>query len=153
MEKAGRNLLIKKLRGKPRAPGKIPVSSTTAQRWGKMTRFLYGINSQRHEGTHPEGYGFSCFFLENGCMHIAEGVLSAPVLVGGAGAALAGTAVGLKAIEYDRITRVGILSSAFFVASLIHVNIGPSSTHLVLNAHPSMRPSRPLRRSPADGAR
>ena len=66
-------------------------------------------------------------------MHIAEGVLSAPVLVGGAGVALAGTAVGLKAIDYDRITRVGILSSAFFVASLIHVNVGPSSTHLVLN--------------------
>jgi len=66
-------------------------------------------------------------------MHIAEGVLSAPVLVGGAGIALAGTAVGLKAIDYDRITRVGILSSAFFVASLIHVNVGPSSTHLVLN--------------------
>ncbi len=66
-------------------------------------------------------------------MHIAEGILSAPVLVSGAGAALAGTAVGLKAIDYDRITRVGILSSAFFVASLIHVNIGPSSTHLILN--------------------
>jgi cobalt/nickel transport system permease protein len=66
-------------------------------------------------------------------MHISEGILSAPVLVGGAGVALAGTAVGLKAIDYDRITRVGILSSAFFVASLIHVNVGPSSTHLVLN--------------------
>lgn len=66
-------------------------------------------------------------------MHIAEGVLSAPVLVGGAGVALAGTAVGLKSIDYERVTRVGILSSAFFVASLIHVNVGPSSTHLVLN--------------------
>jgi cobalt/nickel transport system permease protein len=66
-------------------------------------------------------------------MHIAEGVLSAPILVGGAGVALAGTAAGLKAIEYDRITRVGILSSAFFVASLIHVNVGPTSTHLILN--------------------
>lgn len=66
-------------------------------------------------------------------MHIAEGILSAPVLLGGAGVALAGTAAGLKAIDYERITRVGILSSAFFVASLIHVNVGPSSTHLVLN--------------------
>jgi len=28
---------------------------------------------------------------------------------------------------------VGILSAAFFVASLIHVNIGPSSAHLILN--------------------
>ena len=66
-------------------------------------------------------------------MHIAEGILSAPVLIGGAGVALSGTAVGLKAIDYERITRVGILSSAFFVASLIHVNIGPASTHLILN--------------------
>ena len=66
-------------------------------------------------------------------MHIAEGILSAPVLIGGAGAALSGTALGLKAVDYERITRVGILSSAFFVASLIHVNIGPSSTHLILN--------------------
>lgn len=66
-------------------------------------------------------------------MHISEGILSAPVLMGGAGLAMAGTAAGLKAIDYDRITRVGILSSAFFVASLIHVNVGPSSTHLVLN--------------------
>ena len=66
-------------------------------------------------------------------MHIAEGILSAPVLIGGAGVALSGTAVGLKAIDYERITRVAILSSAFFVASLIHVNVGPSSTHLILN--------------------
>jgi len=66
-------------------------------------------------------------------MHISEGILSAPVLISGAGVALAGTAVGLKAVDYDRITTVGILSSAFFVASLIHINIGPSSTHLLLN--------------------
>ena len=66
-------------------------------------------------------------------MHISEGILSAPVLIAGGGAAIAGTALGLKAIDYDRISTVGILSSAFFVASLIHVNVGPSSTHLVLN--------------------
>jgi len=66
-------------------------------------------------------------------MHISEGILAAPVLIAGGGLAAAGTALGLKAVDYDRITHVGILSSAFFVASLIHVNIGPSSTHLVLN--------------------
>ncbi len=66
-------------------------------------------------------------------MHISEGILSAPVLIAGGGAAIAGTALGLKAIDYDRISTVGMLSSAFFVASLIHVNVGPSSTHLVLN--------------------
>jgi cobalt/nickel transport system permease protein len=66
-------------------------------------------------------------------MHISEGVLSAPVLI--TGAAISGTAVGfgLKKMDYDRIPQVAVLSSAFFVASLIHVPIGPSSVHLVLN--------------------
>jgi cobalt/nickel transport system permease protein len=66
-------------------------------------------------------------------MHISEGVLSAPVLFTGGAFAAAGTAIGLKSIDYDRIAQVGMLSSTFFVASLIHVNIGPSSVHLILN--------------------
>ncbi|NOX33863.1 MAG: cobalt transporter CbiM [Deltaproteobacteria bacterium] len=66
-------------------------------------------------------------------MHISEGILSGPVLISGAAMAVAGTAIGLKKIDYDRIVHVAILSSAFFVASLIHINIGPSSVHLILN--------------------
>lgn len=66
-------------------------------------------------------------------MHISEGILNAPVLITGAAMAIAGTAVGLKKMDYDRVAHVGILSAAFFVASLIHINIGPSSTHLILN--------------------
>ncbi len=66
-------------------------------------------------------------------MHISEGVLSGSVLLTGGALAAAGTAIGLKKLDYDRIAQVGILSSAFFVASLIHVNIGPSSVHLILN--------------------
>jgi len=66
-------------------------------------------------------------------MHISEGILSAPVLVTGAG--LAATAVGysLKKMEHKEIPKVAILSSVFFVASLIHVPVGPSSVHLILN--------------------
>ena len=66
-------------------------------------------------------------------MHISEGVLSGPVLLSGAALAAAGTAVGLKKLDYDRIARAGLLAAAFFVASLIHVPIGPSNVHLVLN--------------------
>ena len=66
-------------------------------------------------------------------MHISEGVVSGPVMMAGAALAFAGTAVGLKKIDYDRMVHVAILSSAFFVASLIHVNLGPSSVHLILN--------------------
>jgi cobalt/nickel transport system permease protein len=66
-------------------------------------------------------------------MHISEGVLSAPVLIAGALLSAGGVAVGLKKMTYDRIPQVAVLSSAFFVASLIHVPIGPASGHLVLN--------------------
>jgi len=66
-------------------------------------------------------------------MHISEGVLSASVLVSGAALGAAGTAIGLKKIDYDRIPEVAILSAAFFVASLVHVPIGPASVHLILN--------------------
>ena len=66
-------------------------------------------------------------------MHISEGILSGPVLISGAAMAAAGTAVGLKKLDYDRIAQAGILAASFFVASLIHVPIGPSSIHLILN--------------------
>ena len=66
-------------------------------------------------------------------MHISEGILSGQVLLGGVVLASFGTAVGLKKMDYDRIARAGILAAAFFVASLIHVPIGPASVHLVLN--------------------
>lgn len=66
-------------------------------------------------------------------MHISEGVLSGPVLVSGVVLAGVGMAIGLKKLDYDRIARAGILSASFFVASLIHVPIGPSSVHLILN--------------------
>ena len=66
-------------------------------------------------------------------MHISEGVLSAPVLLGGAAVAAAGVAVGLKRLGHDRIPQTAILSSAFFVASLIHVPVGVTSAHLILN--------------------
>ena len=66
-------------------------------------------------------------------MHISEGVLSGPVLISGAALAAVGTAVGLKKLDYDQIAKAGMLSAAFFVASLIHIPIGPANAHLVLN--------------------
>jgi len=66
-------------------------------------------------------------------MHISEGVLSGPVLISGGALAAAGTAIGLKNLDYDRIARAGMLSAAFFVASLIHVPVGPANAHLILN--------------------
>jgi cobalt/nickel transport system permease protein len=66
-------------------------------------------------------------------MHISEGVLSGPVLISGGALAAAGTAIGLKKLDYDRIAQAGMLSAAFFVASLIHVPVGPANAHLILN--------------------
>ena len=59
--------------------------------------------------------------------------MSGPVLVAGAAVAMAGAAAGLKKLELDRVAQAGMLSAAFFVASLIHVPVGPSSIHLILN--------------------
>jgi cobalt/nickel transport system permease protein len=82
-------------------------------------------------GVCPPAYGIKHPGRED--MHISEGVLSPAVLAGGAGLAVVGTAIGLKKIDYEAIPRVAILSAAFFVASLIHVPVGPVGAHLVLN--------------------
>lgn len=66
-------------------------------------------------------------------MHISEGVLSAQVLGAGAIVAAAGLAVGLRKLSYHKIPEVAVLSSAFFVASLVHVPVGPGNLHLTLN--------------------
>jgi len=65
-------------------------------------------------------------------MHIAEGVLPWPILVGGGVLTAAGTALGLRSVDYDRIMSVAMLSAAFFVGSLVHVPVMGSSAHLVL---------------------
>jgi cobalt/nickel transport system permease protein len=45
----------------------------------------------------------------------------------------AGVAVGMRDLDQKEIPSIGILSAAFFVASLIHVPAGPVSVHLILN--------------------
>jgi len=66
-------------------------------------------------------------------MHIAESVLSSPVLIAGAAGAAGGTFIGLRRLDYERLPTVAVISAAFFVASLVHVPVGLSSAHLVLN--------------------
>lgn len=66
-------------------------------------------------------------------MHIVDGALSLPVLVSGTALAVSGLAIGTRALDLERIPAAGLLSAAFFVASLVHVPIGPSSLHLIMN--------------------
>jgi cobalt/nickel transport system permease protein len=64
--------------------------------------------------------------------HIPDGVLSMPVIVAGGVAAVAGIALGLRALDERDIPKMAILAAAFFVATLFAVPVGPSSVHLLL---------------------
>lgn len=65
--------------------------------------------------------------------HIPDGVLSAPVLIGGAAVAAAIVGIGLKRLDAERIPQAAVLAAAFFVASLVTIPAGPTSVHLLLN--------------------
>ena len=67
-------------------------------------------------------------------MHISEGVLSSQTLAAGWVITGVGTAVGLKKLDPDKIVRVAVFSSAFFLASLVNLRFGTVSTHLSLVA-------------------
>ena len=63
--------------------------------------------------------------------HIPDGVLSAPVLIGGAVLALTGVALALRRLDERAIPRIAMLAAVFFAGSLIAVPVGPSSVHLM----------------------
>lgn len=66
-------------------------------------------------------------------MHISDGVLSGPVLAAGfAGTAVLAAAT-LRKMDMEEIPKVSVMTSVFFVASLIHIPFGPTSVHLILN--------------------
>ena len=67
-------------------------------------------------------------------MHISEGVLSGTALAIGWAGTVTGAAIGLRKTDTNKIVRTALLSSAFFLASLVNIRIGPSSTHLSLLA-------------------
>lgn len=65
--------------------------------------------------------------------HIPDGILSAPVLIGGAVLAGGGVVLGLRRLTDQAIPKAAILSAAFFAGSLIAIPVGPSSVHLLLS--------------------
>lgn len=67
-------------------------------------------------------------------MHISEGILSGGVLALGWAGTVAGVSYGLKKTNPDKIIQTALISSAFFLASLVNIRIGPSSTHMTLLA-------------------
>jgi len=66
-------------------------------------------------------------------VHISEGVLSPTVLAAGVALSAIGVAIGLKKMSAERIPEVAVLSSVFFIVSLIHIPVGPASAHLIMN--------------------
>jgi len=66
-------------------------------------------------------------------LHLAEGILTPEVLIAGAVASGVGVGIGLYKLDADDLPKAAMMSAAFFVASLIHVPLGPATAHLVLN--------------------
>ncbi|PIW34218.1 MAG: cobalamin biosynthesis protein CbiM [bacterium (Candidatus Ratteibacteria) CG15_BIG_FIL_POST_REV_8_21_14_020_41_12] len=66
-------------------------------------------------------------------MHISDGVLSAPVWIGGYVVTVGIAAICSKKMKTEDMPKMAVMTSAFFVASLIHIPLGPTSVHLILN--------------------
>jgi len=71
-------------------------------------------------------------------VHISDGILSLPVLAAGWAITIALIAVALwwskkKGNIDEEIPRLSVMTAAFFVASLIHIPVGPTSAHFILN--------------------
>lgn len=71
-------------------------------------------------------------------MHIPDGLLPAPVYIGGYALTGLATWYSLRQINRRRnpmeeMPKAALLTAAFFVASSIHIPIPPASVHLVLN--------------------
>jgi len=65
-------------------------------------------------------------------MHISDGVLPLPVTIGGylAGAALVTWSA--RRTSNEDLPKLAVVTAAFFVASLIHLPLGPTSVHLLI---------------------
>jgi cobalt/nickel transport system permease protein len=65
-------------------------------------------------------------------MHISDGVLPATVVIASYAATFAGAAWSLKQVKSEDLPKIAVVTSSFFVASLIHLPFGPTSVHLIL---------------------
>lgn len=65
-------------------------------------------------------------------MHISDGVLPTYATVGGYVASAALAAWSGRKIRSDDLPKLAVVTAAFFVASLIHVPLGPTSAHLLI---------------------
>ena len=66
-------------------------------------------------------------------VHISDGLLTPPWLVGGFFVAGLFALWGAWRVREEEVPRIALLTAAFFVASSIHVRVGPGSYHLLLS--------------------
>src|SRR5688500_7340923 len=66
-------------------------------------------------------------------LHIADGVLTAPWLAGGWLLAALLCLLGAWRIREDEVAPTAVMTAAFFVVSLLHIRLGPTSVHLLLS--------------------
>lgn len=67
-------------------------------------------------------------------VHISDGVLAAPWWLGGYAIAVVLLLVSAWRVRDEEIPRIALLTAVFFVVSLIHVRVGFTSVHLLMNA-------------------
>lgn len=65
-------------------------------------------------------------------MHISDGVLPTSVTLASYVLTAGGVAWSLKQVRGDDLPKIAVVTSSFFVASLIHLPFGPTSVHLLL---------------------
>lgn len=65
-------------------------------------------------------------------MHLADGVLSTPVIIATYGASIGVLAIAAKDIEEEDIPKISLMSATFFAASLISIPVPPTSVHPLL---------------------
>ena len=65
-------------------------------------------------------------------MHISDGVLPMSVTLASAVVAVAGVALSLRQVRNEELPKIAVVTSSFFVASLVHLPFGPTSVHLIL---------------------
>src|SRR5215831_16370563 len=66
-------------------------------------------------------------------VHISDYVLATPWWLGGFAVAAVLVYLGSLRLRDEEIPRIALLTAAFFIASLIHVRLPPTSVHLILN--------------------
>jgi len=66
-------------------------------------------------------------------IHISDGVLSWQVLATGWGVTGIILFLTLRKIKVEEVPRLSVITAVFFVASLFHFPVGPTSVHFILN--------------------